>query len=170
MFLTQFTNYAFRTLIYVALNENRPVSVKNIALTYGISYNHLKKVTSALIDQKLLITIRGRGGGLMLAKPPEDILVGTVIRRTEPSFALFECFDPETGSSCPLIPACGLKSLLGEALAAFFAVIDKATLADLIQDPRLTALLALPSDKAPAPPPTRNKSNRTQKSANKNKA
>lgn len=148
MNLTQFTNYSFRILTYVALNEGRPSSIKSVANAYGISYNHLKKVASFLIEKELLLTVRGRSGGVILAKEPEQIFVGDVIRKTEPSFTLFECFGPLGNGRCPLISVCALKSLLGEALGAFFAVIDKATLADLIKDQRSLKMLLSISDRS----------------------
>jgi Rrf2 family nitric oxide-sensitive transcriptional repressor len=76
-------------------------------------------------------TVRGRGGGLRLARPPQDIRVGEVVRRTETA-SLVECFDPAT-SSCRIEPACGLRTALKEALEAFFRTLDGYTLADLVE-------------------------------------
>lgn len=136
MNLTQFTNYSFRILMYVALHNDRPASLKNIAESYGISYNHLKKVASFLIEEGYLETQRGRYGGLLLAKKPEEIGVGEVIRKTEGPLEVFECFAALKNCSCPLLQICRLRALLGDALQAFLAVVDKVTLADLIDQPK----------------------------------
>lgn len=131
MRLTRYTDYALRTLIYLGLNEPRQSSIGEIARAYGISENHLTKVVHQLGRLGLVRTIRGRGGGLRLALDPAEIVVGAVVRRTEEDLALVECF---SGGACAITPSCRLRRALGEALAAFLAVLDGYTLADLIGD------------------------------------
>ncbi|GJE69254.1 Rrf2 family transcriptional regulator [Methylorubrum podarium] len=129
MRLTRYTDYALRTLIYVGLREPQQSSIAEIARAYGISESHLTKVVHQLGRLGLIRTIRGRGGGLRLAKPPAEIVVGAVVRATEDDLALVECF---SGASCAITAPCRLRRALGEALAAFLAVLDRHTLADLL--------------------------------------
>ena len=143
MRLTQFSNYAIRVLMYAALKRNAPSAVPEIARAYGASYDHLKKVAAELCRRGYLEPVRGRNGGFRLAKDPGEIRIGEVIRQTEGETALVECFDPAT-NTCPLLTACRLRVALQEALAAFFTVLDRYTLADLIRAPeQLTPLLGL---------------------------
>jgi Rrf2 family nitric oxide-sensitive transcriptional repressor len=141
--MTQFSNLAIRVLMYAALNERIPSAVPEIARAYGASHNHLKKAAAELCRLGYLKTVRGRAGGFRLAKSPRRIGIGEVIRQTEGEVVLVECFDPAT-NTCPLVAACQLRVALQEALAAFFAVLDRYTLADLIADPgALMPLLGL---------------------------
>ncbi len=142
MRLTQFSNFAIRVLMSAGLRASAPVSVPDIARAYGISYNHLKKAAAELCRLGYLEAVRGRDGGVRLARDPEAINIGAVIRATEGAVVLVECFDPAT-NTCPLRPACVLKGALERATAAFFAVLDDYTLADLLAAPdELRTLLA----------------------------
>lgn len=146
MRLTRYTDYALRTLIYVGLNEPRQSSIAEIARAYAISENHLTKVVHQLGRLGLVRTTRGRGGGLRLAKSAAEIGVGAVVRLTEEDLALVECFG---GNNCAITAPCRLRRALGEALAAFLAVLDSYTLADLLGDgsgPELAMLLGLPPE------------------------
>ncbi|ACB25618.1 Rrf2 family nitric oxide-sensitive transcriptional repressor [Methylobacterium sp. PvP062] len=140
MRLTRYTDYALRTLIYVGLHEPEQSSIAAIARAYGISENHLTKVVHQLGRLGLIRTIRGRGGGLRLAMPPGEIVVGAVVRQTEDDLALVECFG---GGACAITAPCRLRRVLGEALAAFLAVLDRYTLADLLGSPDGDAIAAL---------------------------
>ena len=133
MRLTQWTDYTLRVLMYCAACEGReqPVTITEIAESYNISRSHLTKIVQELAARKLLETTRGRGGGLRLHKPAEDINVGAVVRATETDFNLVECFDPLT-NQCQLSRHCRLQSVLVQAMDSFFAVLDKVTLADLM--------------------------------------
>jgi Rrf2 family nitric oxide-sensitive transcriptional repressor len=134
MRLTLHTDYALRALIYLGLRPGRRISIREIAEAHRISENHLIKVIHNLGRGGFVRTIRGKGGGLVLARPPEEIGVGDVVRFTEDDMALVVCFQGES-ARCALIGACRLQGLLGEALAAFLAVLDGKTLADLIGGP-----------------------------------
>lgn len=130
-------------LMYAALKGEAPSAVSEVARAYGISRDHLKKAAAELCRRGYLETVRGRNGGFRLAMEPRDIRIGDVIRQTEGETVLVECFDPET-NTCPLLTVCRLRVALQEALAAFFAVLDRYTLADLIRTPeQLTPLLGL---------------------------
>ncbi len=147
MRLTLHTDYALRTLIYLGLRTDRRVSIREIAVAHRISENHLVKVVHNLGRGGFIETTRGKGGGLRLARPAEAINIGAVVRFTEEDMALVACFqDPATGAGCALIDACRLQGLLGEALAAFLAVLDGQSLADLLRpNPAvLAARLGLP--------------------------
>ncbi|MHC2018404.1 Rrf2 family transcriptional regulator [Methylobacterium sp. CM6247] len=151
MRLTRYTDYALRTLIYLGLNESRVSSIAEIARAYGISESHLTKVVHQLGRIGLVQTTRGRGGGLRLARPAAEIVVGAVVRQTEEDLALVECF---ANGACAITPSCRLRKALGEALAAFLAVLDRYTLADLLAEgaaPDLAFLLGLPAPGVIAP-------------------
>lgn len=142
MKLTTYTDYTLRTLISLAIQAPRPTTIADIARTYRISEAHLTKVVHQLGIAGDIETVRGRGGGLRLKRPAEQINLGAVVRRTEPDLALVACFDGT--DSCAIGPACVLQAALREALAAFLAVLDQYSLADLIAPRRrLTDLLGL---------------------------
>lgn len=143
MRLTTFSDYAFRVLIYVGAAPEGRATIGDIAAAYGISPEHLRKVVHHLAQAGYLATLRGKGGGMRLARPPEAINVGRVLRSTEEDFALVECLQPGR-SECRIAPACVLKQALAEAREAFLAVLDRYTLADLLAPSRpLARLLAL---------------------------
>ena len=139
MRLTTFSDYTLRTLIYLALRPERLCTIEEIAVAYGISANHLTKVVHEAAKAGEVATARGQGGGLRLARAPEDINIGAVLRRTEPDFALAPCFG--ANAVCRIQPGCLLQGALSEALAAFLAVMDQKTLADLVRPRRKLARL-----------------------------
>jgi Rrf2 family nitric oxide-sensitive transcriptional repressor len=140
MQLNAFTDYACRVLVFAAVRKDRCTS-EQIATAFGISRHHVIKVVNGLRHLGYLETSRGRTGGLRLALPPDQICIGEVVRRAEGSLAIVECFDRER-NGCPLTRACGLKGILGEAFDAFFAVLERYTVADLIAEPRWVAKVA----------------------------
>jgi Rrf2 family protein len=143
MQLTQFSNYAMRTLMYCALRRGGLCRVRDIAEAYGVSEHHLMKVVQVLGHIGVVETVRGRGGGIRLARPPHEIVVGDVVRATEGKMQLVECFD-EAASTCPLTTVCRFRQALHRALDAFFLVLDGYTLADMVATPEpLEALLHL---------------------------
>lgn len=127
MRLTRHTDYAIRVLLYLGAQPEKVCSISEIARAYGISQNHLMKVAHNLGKAGYIEGVRGRSGGIRLAKPADQINVGDVVRRTEEGFELVEC------GTCVIAPACGLTGALDEALAAFMAVLDRYTLADLLK-------------------------------------
>lgn len=130
MRLTNFTNYALRMLQYAAIRGDKISRVPDIAMVHRASVHHMIKVASLLGREGYLETIRGRSGGVRLARPPEDITVGEVVRITEAPLELAECFNPET-NTCPLIGACNLSRTWHRALEAFLDVLDNVTIADI---------------------------------------
>ena len=145
MHLTHFSNYAMRTLMYCALKREGLCRVRDIAEAYGVSEHHLMKVVQVLGQIGVIETVRGRGGGIRLAREPHEIVVGEVIRATEGRLVLVECFDEAT-STCPLTRVCRLREALVRALDAFFLVLDGYTLADLVgrREPLVEALRLAP--------------------------
>jgi Rrf2 family nitric oxide-sensitive transcriptional repressor len=131
MRLTTRTNLAMRTLMFCAVNPGRVVRRQEVAEACHGSENHLAQVIHLLAQKGFLRTIRGRSGGLMLARAPEAIRVGEVFRAFEAVLPFAECFAGEA-NECPLIGACRLKCVLSEALEAFYGALDRATLADLV--------------------------------------
>ncbi len=130
MQLTQFTDYSLRVLIYLArLPEPGMATVPEIALHYGISRHHLVKVVNNLANQGFILTSRGKGGGMQLARPAHMIGVGEVVRSTEPNMNLVECFDPKA-NACRIVRGCFLKAILYEARRAFMNALEQYTLAD----------------------------------------
>ena len=134
MRLTTYTDYALRTLLHVGTHQDRLVTIQEIADLHTISKNHLTKVIHQLGLLGVVTTVRGRNGGLRLARAPKDINIGAVVRHTETDFYMAPCFDPQ-GFPCGLHKACGLKSVLADATAADLAVLDGTTLADLLPEP-----------------------------------
>ena len=130
MHLTFHTDYALRMLVYLAVNRGRPSRVADVAQSYGISRNHLLKVALRLGRLGYVTTLRGRSGGIALARNPEDVNLGAVVRQMEDDFALVECMRRE-GGACVISPACRLKRVVRKALDAFLSVFDEYTLADI---------------------------------------
>jgi len=133
MRLTQWTDYTLRVLMYCAATEGRapPVTITEIAEAHGISRSHLTKIVVDLASRGWLETTRGRGGGLRLMKPADQIQVGEVVRATETDFTMVECFDPGV-DLCRLSGRCRLQGVLHQALESYFKVLDGVTLADLV--------------------------------------
>jgi Rrf2 family nitric oxide-sensitive transcriptional repressor len=133
MRLTVHTDYSLRVLMYAALHQDRRPTISEIASSYGISRNHVMKVVYELGVAGYLETARGNSGGISLARPASEIVLGEVVRRTEPDTALMPCFDP-VNAACVITPACKLRRALHEAWTAFLTVLDGYTLADLAEN------------------------------------
>ncbi|HEY8594703.1 MAG TPA: Rrf2 family transcriptional regulator [Devosiaceae bacterium] len=134
------TDYALRLLMQLAVSGDRLVTIQNVSETYHISRNHLMKVAYLLGKHGLVETVRGRSGGLRLARPAEKIMVGEVVRRMEPDFALVECLHAD-GCECIIENACKLRGALVQATAAFLDVLDRKSLADLTASNRQLAAM-----------------------------
>lgn len=146
MRLTQHTDYAIRVLMYAASRWTREgeqtlCSIRDIAVAYGISENHLMKVVNRLAQEGLLHTQRGRNGGLRLARAPAETRLGDIVRAIEDDMALVECF--AAGSTCPLSANCLLASALEQARTAFIDSLDRQTLADLVPPARAREIVGL---------------------------
>jgi Rrf2 family nitric oxide-sensitive transcriptional repressor len=135
MRLTLYTDYSLRVLLYLASKEEEIVTITELADFYNISRNHLVKVVHNLGLNGYILTIRGRHGGIKLARPAKKIPIGEVVRSTEPDFDLLECFNPAT-DRCVITRSCSLKSVLFKAQTGFLDVLDKHTLADIAKTSR----------------------------------
>ncbi len=142
MRLTTYSDYAFRALIYLAVRGDEPCTIQEMADHYGISRNHLMKVVQQLGQLGYVETTRGRGGGIRLGRAPSAINLGEVVRHTEDDMTIVECFDP-ANDRCAISRACRLRGVLGEALAAWLAVLDRYTLADLVENERALVRLLM---------------------------
>lgn len=141
MQLTMYTDYSLRVLIYLGLQRDRLSTVSEIAGSYGISRNHLVKVVHNLSSLGFVHSTRGKGGGLSLARAPEQINIGDVVRNTEANFDIVECFDGKQ-RNCPITTVCRLKGVLSDAANAFLGVLDGYTLADVLKnEQKLSAVL-----------------------------
>jgi Rrf2 family nitric oxide-sensitive transcriptional repressor len=148
MRLTDFSDYSLRLLMYAAARAGRLITIEETARIYGISRAHLMKVANQLTRAGFLQSVRGRSGGLALARRPEQIRLGDVLRLTEPDFALVECF--RNANDCLITRRCRLRGVLREALTAFSDTLDRYTLADLLLSPEDFGIEAV--DARPAAP------------------
>lgn len=154
MQLTQYTDYSLRVLIYLSLIEADELgTIGDIAGFYGISRNHLVKVVHNLATHGIILTVRGKHGGMRLARPSSRISIGEVVRLTESNFDIAECFN-KANNNCVITPVCALKSILGEARSLFLQELDRHTIADAVT--KKTSLskrihLSFPQAKLPTP-------------------
>lgn len=143
MRLTKQTNYAIRLLMYCATNQGQLSRVSEVAAAYSVPEMFLFKILQPLVENGMLETVRGRNGGVRLPKPASEITLFDVVKVTEDSFAMAECF--EAGEiDCPLVDSCGLNAALRKALNAFFEVLQGYTIDDLVKArPQINFLLGL---------------------------
>ncbi len=134
MQLTKFSDYALRVLMYAHAAGDRLVTIEEIAASYQVSRAHLMKVVNTLTREGYLKSVRGRSGGLKLARPASDIRLGDVVRATEPDFALVECY--ATGNQCVIGGCCRLPGVIDEALSAFFDALNQYTLESVALKPK----------------------------------
>ncbi|HVW10304.1 MAG TPA: Rrf2 family transcriptional regulator [Bryobacteraceae bacterium] len=131
MYLTRHADYTMRLLIHLAVQPDGAATIREISERYGISRNHLMKVANQATRAGYVKGVRGRAGGLQLAKRPAELNIGEILRSIE-DWTLVECFD--SGSNeCRIDRGCGLKPILREATAAFLAVLDRYTLEDAVR-------------------------------------
>jgi len=131
MKLTTFTDYALRVLMYLALEPERLGTIQGIADAYGISENHLMKVVHHLAKSGVVESVRGKGGGIRLARPASEIRVGAVVREAEGDGPVVECFGDQ--NQCCIAPDCKLAGVLARAFAGLYDYLDQYTLADLVE-------------------------------------
>lgn len=145
MRLTRYTDFAIRIMLYLAAHEDRLCPIGEIAESYGISQNHLMKVASDLAGSGYVQSLRGRGGGLRLARPASEINIGEMVRHTEGQVDLVGC------GSCALAPACGMVCAFKNAVEAFFATLEAHSLADIMATGRPEQLRLILARKMPPP-------------------
>jgi len=132
MKLTDFTDYSLRVLIYLAAAPQRRATIAEIATAFDISEHHLTKVVHFLGKRGWVETLRGKGGGMLLAKDPADVRLGKVVRDTEGADRPAECFAED--GACAIDGKCRLKHVFVEAVDAFYGVLDRYTLADITRN------------------------------------
>lgn len=154
MRLTTMTDYALRLLIYLGQHPERLCTTAEVAQAYGISEAHLTKITHQLGLGGWINTVRGKGGGMKLALPPEDIMLGELVRAVEPDFYLVECLGQN--NACAITGACALTGVFNDALAAFLEQLDRHSLADKLRPRHAAAtrgkMIALPKNGQRATP------------------
>lgn len=131
MRLTKFTDYALRVMIYLARHPDGLATIADIAQEYDIPSTHLMKVVHRLAQCDYIVTVRGKGGGMRLARIPDLINVGDLVRDTEDNMDIAECFNDEN-QTCPMLPECTLKSILKEARKSFLVTLDFYRLSDIM--------------------------------------
>lgn len=132
MRLSLHTDYGLRLLMYLASRDGHH-SIASIAQGYGISKNHLMKVAQRLVNAGFIESVRGRSGGLRLAKPASALNVGSIVRVMEDLGSFVECFDANT-NTCVVTPVCGLRHALAGGAEAFLLHLDQFTVADIVGD------------------------------------
>jgi Rrf2 family nitric oxide-sensitive transcriptional repressor len=138
MRLTVFSDYTLRVLMYLALDQTRLATIPEIAAAYGISENHLMKVVHQLARAGVVESVRGNGGGIRLARAPDEIRLGEIVRASEGNAPIVECLsgDPH---ACRIASPCRLKGILISAFEALYESLNEHTLADLVEKPRTLA-------------------------------
>lgn len=145
MRLTTFSDYTLRVLMYLALEPGKLATIPEIAAAYAISENHLMKVVHQLARNGVIESLRGKGGGIRLARPTNEIRLGSIVRASEGDAPIVECLGNEK-STCCIAPACQLSSILARAFDALYATLDQYTLADLMEKPqKIVQLLHVPA-------------------------
>ncbi len=142
MRLTKQSNYALRTLIYCAARESRLSTINEIAGAYKISEFFLTKIVAKLTGAGFLESVRGRAGGIRLARKTDTISLLEVVKLVENNFEMADCFRSGP-SDCPLIDHCKLRRVLAEALDKFFSVLDAYTISDLVTEAPVARLLGI---------------------------
>ena len=135
MRLTVYSDYTLRVLMYLALDQTRLATIPEIATAYGISENHLMKVVHHLARAGIIESVRGKGGGIRLARPPEEIRLGEIVRASEGNAPIVECLSGES-NACRITSPCRLRGILVAAFDALYDSLDEHTLAELVQRPR----------------------------------
>lgn len=138
MQLSRYTDYSLRVLLYLAINDSKRSTLREIADFYPISIEHLRKVVHELSRRKYINTYQGKNGGMDLAMRPEEVRIGNVIRHFEGHETFIDC----DRLTCRLAQVCTLKSVLREAQEDMFESMNKYTLADLLhKKPKMIRLL-----------------------------
>jgi Rrf2 family nitric oxide-sensitive transcriptional repressor len=143
MRLTVYTDYTLRVMMYLAVSYPRGgvVTIMEIARAYDISRSHLMKIVNELSQNGFVEAVRGRSGGVRLARPPSEISVGQLVRMAEKDFAVVPCHDEGTTTHCAILPACNLKRGMRRAIDAFLRELDAMSLAETIVAPSTAASL-----------------------------
>lgn len=132
MKLSTFTDYNLRVLLYLAAHQDRLSTIQEIALAYNISENHLMKVIHHLAKNDLILSIRGKGGGIRLHRAPSELNLGKIVRLAEQKGPIVECLGDK--NKCCIASSCRLPLALNDAFNSFYETLSKYTLADVMID------------------------------------
>lgn len=141
MQLSLYTDYSLRVLLFLGANQDRRVTILEIANCYGISKEHLRKVVHTLAQMDVIDTYRGKNGGFVLKQAPADINIGDLVEATEPRRAVIDC----ESQPCILNESCALKGILAKAERAFYNTLKEVTLADLLKNKSMQVFLRIPA-------------------------
>jgi Rrf2 family transcriptional regulator, nitric oxide-sensitive transcriptional repressor len=147
MKLTQYSDLGLRMLMYLALRYENTPTIQEVSARFGVSKNHMVKISHQLTKSGLIESVRGRNGGVRLARSPESITVEEALYATEDNFDLVECFGPD--NHCIITDVCKLSGVFNNARKAFFSVLRQASLADLVKSGKKLekTLLPFPEEK-----------------------
>jgi len=140
MRLTLHTDYALRVLMHVGVKGGALSTIGEVVEHFDISKGHVMKVVHRLGQRGYLETVRGKKGGIRLARKPAQINVGSVIRDMEEELGVLGCLQGSEGYCC-IEACCVLRSALRDATNAFLATLDRYTLDDLVKPRRPLARL-----------------------------
>jgi len=138
MHVSRYTDYAYRILLYLAVNDKR-INMAEISAYYGISHEHLRKVVHNLSKLGYIQTYKGKSGGMELKKQPEKINLAQIFIEFEGQTPIIDC---EQGNGCPLIPSCSLSRVMAKAQNMFVKELKQHSLADLLHNPKMVRILA----------------------------
>lgn len=145
MRLTAFSDYTLRVLMYLAIDPTKLATIPAIAAAYAVSENHLMKVVQHLAREGLVESTRGKGGGIRLARPPEKVRLGDVVRSSEGNAPIVECLGDDP-SACCIVPVCRLRGILAGAFDSLYDALNEYTVADLVNRPRSLAQVLRPAE------------------------
>lgn len=131
MYLSKFTDYSFRILMYLGNNPDKLSTVDELSSILGLSTHHVKKIVYKLSKNNYILSLKGRNGGIKLGMDPKDINLGKLLEITEDNLDILECFSIEN-NTCSLNNCCKLKPIINDALESFKLKFSEYTLADIL--------------------------------------
>ena len=131
MYLSKFTDYSFRILMYMGNNPDKLSTVDELSSILGLSTHHVKKIVYKLSTNNYILSLKGRNGGIKLGMDPKDINLGKLLEITEDNLDILECFSIEN-NTCSLNNCCKLKPIINDALESFKLELSKYTLDDIL--------------------------------------
>ena len=131
MYLSKFTDYSFRILMYLGNNPDKLSTVDELSSILGLSTHHVKKIVYKLSTNNYILSLKGRNGGIKLGMDPNDINLGKLLEITEDNLDILECFSIEN-NTCSLNNCCKLKPIINDALESFKLELSKYTLDDIL--------------------------------------
>lgn len=131
MYLSKFTDYSFRIMMYLGNHPNELYTVDELSSILNLSTHHIKKIIYTLSKNGYILSTKGRNGGVKMVKNPKDINLGTLLQITEDNLNILECFSPEN-NTCNINNNCKLKPIINDALNSFKQKLSEYTLEDIL--------------------------------------